>query len=247
MSQFIHQFAFYIHVAAGSLALIVFWLPMFAKKGSPKHVKFGRYFTRGMYTVAVSGFIMTGLVLIDPIGVRAPGQPLSLEEAINLANSNRISAGFLMMLSFLVFNSVRQGILVLEAKANRSLLKTPLHLGMYFAQGLTAILMGYLGIAREILLFQIFSVLCLIDMASSFHYIFKKVLKPREWIITHLGSIIAAGIGAYTAFFAFGGRRILSQLPFVSNPLVFWILPGIIGTVAIIGLSRKYSRQYRVV
>ena len=40
MSQLIHQIAFYFHIAAGSLALFVFWLPMFSKKGDKTQLTF---------------------------------------------------------------------------------------------------------------------------------------------------------------------------------------------------------------
>ena len=226
MSQFIHQLAFYVHVMAGSLAMVVFWLPMLAKKGSANHVKYGRYFVNGMYAVSVSGLVMTSLVLIDPIGVREPARNLSIEAATNLAYQNRLFAGFLMMLSILVFNSVRHSILVLRAKAERELLRTPLHIGLFVLLGLIGLIMGYVGTMQGIVLFQIFAGLCIANSIGTVRYIFKSEVKKREWIIAHLGSILGAGIGAYTAFFVFGGSRLFSQLVSGNGQVFLWVFPG---------------------
>ena len=246
MSQFIHQFAFYLHIIAGSLAMIVFWLPMLAKKGSANHVKYGHYFVNGMYAVSISGFIMTVLVLIDPIGVRAPDRNLSIEAATNLAYQSRLFAGFLLMLSILVFNSVRHSVLVLRAKADRELLRTPLHIGLFLVLGLVGLIMGYIGTVQGVVLFQIFAGLCIVNAIGTIRYIFKAEVKKREWIIAHLGSILGAGIGAYTAFFVFGGSRLFSHFVSSNGQVFLWVFPGIVGTIGSIYLTKKYRRQYRV-
>ncbi|MCW8880596.1 MAG: hypothetical protein OQJ89_08150 [Kangiellaceae bacterium] len=246
MFQLIHQLAFYVHVMAGSLAMVVFWLPMLAKKGSAKHVKYGRYFVNGMYAVSVSGLIMTILVLIDPVGIREPARNLSFEAATNLAHQNRLFAGFLLMLSILVFNSVRHSIMVLRVKSERILLRTPLHVGLFVLLGLVGLIMGYVGTIQGVVLFQIFAGLCIVNSIATIHYIFKAEVKKREWIIAHLGSILGAGIGAYTAFFVFGGSRLFSQLVSGSGQVLLWVLPGVVGTIASIYLAKKYRRQYRV-
>ena len=246
MSHFIHQLAFYVHILAGAIALIVFWLPLIAKKGSPEHVKYGHYFVNGMYTVSVSGFIMTILVLIDPIGVREPTRDLSLESAKNLAFQSRLFAGFLLMLSFLVFNSVRHSILVLQAKAERKLLRKPSHVGMILLQAILGLIMGYLGIVQGFVLYQVFAVLCVANAIGTLHYIFKEAIKKREWIIAHLSSILGAGIAAYTAFFVFGGSRLLSVIFYGNGQVLLWVMPGVIGGIASAYYSKKYKRQYRV-
>ncbi len=48
-----------------------------------------------------------------------------------------------------------------------------------------------------------------------------------------------SGIGAYTAFFAFGGRALFEGSP--SLQLVSWVLPALIGVPFSIWLSCKYK------
>ena len=93
MSHLIHQFALYIHITIGAIALIIFWLPMFASKGSKNHRLYGKLFVNGMYAVSVSGIIMSLLVLADPVAVRLPEASLALQQQDFIAK-NRIFAGF---------------------------------------------------------------------------------------------------------------------------------------------------------
>jgi len=138
MQSFLYHIALYTHIVIGAIALIIFWLPLAFKKGSSQHKKSGRWFVNAMYTVAISGFVMTSLVLTDPIGVRFGDQLPPADKIESIIRQQRVFAGFLLMLSWLVFTNVRQSILVLKAKADRRLLKTPIHL-------LTVFLLGCLG------------------------------------------------------------------------------------------------------
>ena len=51
--------------------------------------------------------------------------------------------------------------------------------------------------------------------------------------------MIGSGIGAYTAFLAFGGRVMFSDMG--QYQILFWVAPGIIGGTAISLLVRKYK------
>jgi hypothetical protein len=190
---------------------------------------------------------MSVLVLLDPVAVRLPSQTLSSEQLEHFITNNRNASAFLLMLSVLVFNNVRQSVWVLKAKADRSILRSTSHLFMIACLGLLGLTIGVIGFSHSNTLFMIFSGICIINSIGMTYYIFKPKLKPREWIIAHLGNIFGAGIGAYTAFFAFGGRRFLSEI-FVGNlQIIPWVLPAIIGLVATQIYTKKYKNLYKVV
>jgi hypothetical protein len=65
--------------------------------------------------------------------------------------------------------------------------------------------------------------------------------RKANLIKAHLGAVIGSGIGAYTAFFAFGGARFLGEVLTGQWQIVPWVLPTLIGFAAI----RLWSRQYR--
>lgn len=246
MIYLLYKLAFYSHLAIGAYALIAFWLPLYGKKGTERHKRLGRYFVNAMYLVSISGLLMSLIVLVDPIGIRAPERILSTEQAQSLITSNRLQSVFLLMLSILVFCNVRQATLVLAAKANRQRLKTFSHVGTLAFLGITAVLVGILGFTTNNILLLIFAGIGIGNSFGSLRYIFKRNLKQREWILEHLGNILGCGIATYTAFFAFGGRRFLSDVLSGNWQLLPWTLPAIIGISATIWLSKKYTKQFHI-
>ena len=246
MFHLIHQATFYLHIVVGSLSLIVFWLPFITKKGNRNHKRLGKVFTNVMYTVAASGVVMSSLVLFDPVAVRFPEGELNKEKLESIVFNSRVSAGFLFMLSILVIVFLRQSLLVLKAKHNRELLKTPLHLATLGFVGILGIAVGFVGIVFKIILLDVFAILSIVTCLRCLHYIYKPAIKEREWIIAHLGNICGAGISAYTAFFSFGGRRIFEDILMGNMQILPWVLPGVLGGFAISHMDKKFSKQFKI-
>ena len=241
-----YSFLLYLHILVGSVSLITFWLPVIAKKGSAFHIKAGKWFEYGMLTVAGTGIIITLMVLIDPLAVKDPQMALSSYQVAVVSDRSRLFAWFLLMLSLLVLNTTRHSILVLKCKNDRQPLRKLPHLLPIIMMALISPYVAYLGITSQFVLLQIFAALCLVNSYRLLSYIFKKELKAREWLIEHLTNIIGAGIGAYTAFFAFGGRRLLEGFIAEQWQIMFWVLPGVIGGICVNRLAKKYRLQYRV-
>ena len=241
MYELIHKTALFIHIAIGSMALFIFWLPIIEKKGSPKHKRAGNWFVWGMTAVAISGIIMSSLVFIDPLAIRDPSGTLTTQESLRVVASGRAASPFLFMLSFFVLCATRHSVLVLKAKMEKSRLKTPSHLASIVTLILSGIYVGSMGLEKGNMLFNVFSVLTVLSGMSMLHYIFKAKTKPSEWIIEHIGSILGAGIAAYTAFFVFGGQTVLNDFVPSDMQILFWIMPGVIGGA----LTRMYTVKYR--
>ncbi|NVJ49325.1 MAG: hypothetical protein HWE11_02995 [Gammaproteobacteria bacterium] len=242
----LHSIALYAHIIIGSLALLVFWLPVFSRKGGRLHVKAGQVFVYGMWAVAISGVLMSSIVWWDPLAIRFPNTTLDPARAAKIVTQQTLAAEFLFMLSLLVMNSVQHGMLVLKAKTERRQLRHWSVLSVKIALLITALLVGIKGIMQQQILLQIFAPISLLSAITGLHYTYKTNVRPREWILEHFSGLIGCGIGAYTAFFAFGGRAYLQDLlPGVWQVLP-WVLPGIIGTLATLWLKPKYRRQYRV-
>lgn len=243
----VHQTALYLHIALGSCALIIFWIPVFTGKGNLDHRRFGRYFAFTMYAVAFSGLTMTSLDMLFPLAMHAGQANLTGAEAASFSQDVRSLSLFLFSLSLLVLASTRQGWLVILHKADRDKLRTPLQ--NLLCAGLVGIgtLLLVTGIRQGSVLFMIFGVLQIISGAQSLHYNYKAQLKPKEWWVEHLRGLIGSGIGAYTAFLVFGGRRFFEGLfgdSFTDVGIILWIAPGVIGGIAIGYLSRRYERRF---
>lgn len=243
----VHQSSFYLHIAVGSCALLLFWVPVFTKKGNLDHKRFGRYFCWAMYTVATSGLIMSSMDLIMPLTTHAPGATMSEERAISFAAEVRNLAVFLFSLSILVLSSTRQGWLSILHRDDRAPLRTPIHNALLLSLVAVGATLGIYGLNSGSVLFMIFGVLQIVTGVSSLRYNYKEELSPKEWWIEHLRGLIGSGIGAYTAFFVFGGRRIFEALfqdAAADISIVLWVAPGVVGSIFIAYLSRHYRNKF---
>lgn len=229
----LHSFLVTAHIAVGAIALVLFWVPVAARKGSPLHVRAGRIYVNCMYFVAASAFVASVMVLVDPLAVRRPDEVFSAEEASALADRFRMFSLFLLMLSVLVFSSLQHGIAALRARRDASALRGLRHQVILVALGLLAIAVAAIGIANRELLLIIFGALGLSAAIGSFRDTRRERPGRKELVVAHLRGLIGSGIGAYTAFFAFGGSRYLAELLPGQWQVLPWIAPAIIGTLAI--------------
>ncbi len=231
------------HILFGAASLVLFWIPVIAKKGSPTHVRAGRYYSIAMYVVSVSAFVASVLVLADPIGIRRPGLEIDGEEAAELADGFRVGSLFLLMLSVLVFSSIRHGLAALRERRQPGILRTPWHRGMIVTLGVMGLAVGAIGISRGLVLLMIFGGISIAASIGMFRESLPERLSTSERTIAHLGGMIGSGIGAYTAFFAFGGARLLSDLLPGQWQTLSWVIAPVIGTIAISRLTRRYRRS----
>ena len=243
----LHQSALYLHIAVGSCALILFWVPVFTRKGNLDHKRFGKYFAIAMYIVSFSGFTMASLDLLFPIAMHAAELDLSAQAVIDARVQVRSSAIFLLSLSILVLTNTRHGWLVILNKEDRSILRRPTHVALcssLVAVGLTLFITG-LNVGS--MLFIIFGMLQMVAGLNNLRYIFRSEIRPKEWWIQHLNGLIGSGIGAYTAFAVLGGRSLFEGIfgdSFSDMAIILWVAPGLIGGIAIAILSRHYQKKF---
>ncbi|MDC0603134.1 hypothetical protein OAP14_08920 [Aliiglaciecola sp.] len=234
----IHSILFACHIILGSLALLLFWVPIVAGKGGLNHIKFGRYYAHTMYAVALSGALMAVLVLYDPLAIKGHLIGENTDQRA-FVNTIRIFWGFLLYLSLLTYVSVKQGVAVLKHKNSTAPLRTISHLGPIILLALGGVIILTLGTTHGRVLHIVFGILGIMIGTGMLRYCFAQQLKPKQWLIEHLGGMIGSGIGAYTAFIAFGGRKLFADLG--SMQIIFWVAPGVIGSIAIYLLSKKYQ------
>jgi amino acid permease len=180
----IHQWAIYLHVLGGIAALLLFWIPVFARKGSPIHKRIGRYFALLMYMIGISGLLMSSMDLLLP-AILHPDQH---------ADSVRDTAIFLFSLSLLVLASTHHGWLSVNHKDNRLPLRQPLQLILVSCLLLSGIGLLALGLTRGNTIFVACGGLEVALSVGLLRYTFKKHTRPRKWWTEHLGGLFASGI-----------------------------------------------------
>lgn len=236
----LHKVFLVIHILAGMLGMALFFAPMLAKKGSPLHKKSGRWFSINMHVLALSGMVMALLVLADPLGMKGHEKPASQSTEEYVAQISMFW-DFLLLLCLLALFNVRQGNAVLQAGLERRGLKTPLHLSLFVTTQAWAGWTLWQSLQQHFVLGQVFAIVTLVTGLGAARYLFKAQVTAAERMQQHIGNMLGCGIAIYTAFFALGGRRLLDLS--ATAQLASWILPSVIGVVAITWYNRQWQQK----
>lgn len=236
----------YLHIALGSVALLLYWLPIIVRKGSKLHINAGNVFYYIMLLVSGSGVILSLLGLSDPAAIYAPGKQLTAEQLQRMLVWRVPLSQFLLLLSLLTWVTVRHAIGVLRTKHNRALLKHWHYQGPVLLLSPTALYVACQGFNVGMPLLIIFAGVSLITASTISWYVYKAEVSPRAWIIEHFSAMVGSGIAVYTAFFAAGGRRILAQWLPDDWQLISWLAAPVIGVTLLISLKGYYKRKYKV-
>ena len=223
----IFKIILYTHIAAGSISLILFWIPVLVKKGSKVHNKIGMVYVYFMWIVVISAGILC---------------------CLNLFRGRPISAAFLGFLTLLTGHPLWYAIVVLKYKKEvpkriytiRKVMNWTL-----FVAGFGLITWSMiLKLNGPSVLLLIFGIL---GVVSAFPLIRQKEASRMNsnWLAEHLEGMVGTGIAAYTAFLAFGGGNFFADI--FSGPLIAipWSLPTIIGVIVITRMKKKMGLQLK--
>lgn len=237
----VHQFLLSVHIGVGAVALIAFWLPVATRKGSRLHRQSGKLYRGVMTAVTVSAILLSGMGLVDPLGARvAPGIAITAEQAADITLRSQVFGAFLLMLGLLVLSGLQHGVLALRTRDDSAALRSRTHLLLLLTLGLLAAVVLMIGISMRQVLLIVFAVLALSGSVSMLREAAVPVMNRNQRLRAHFGGLIGTGIGAYTAFFAFGGSRLLGEILPGQWQVVPWVIPAIVGTLALRRLERHY-------
>ncbi len=233
-----------LHIMAGSVGLLTFWIPVVGRKGTRTHVQFGRVFG---YTMLITGFasIATSFTtLYDPVGTHPDvlrwGDP-------RFANPDMVSGVFgwmMLCLAVLTVNLAWHGLLCIRNRKNHLENRGWHNLFLQGALLATSVVCMWRSIELEYLMMTCVGVLGIVTVATNLWFLYKPNLRPEDRLKEHVKSLIGAGISVYTAFLAFGALRIL---PKAAISLQLWAFPLIFGIIAIIYFQLAISKRFEKV
>lgn len=241
----IYQALLFAHIAIGFASLVLFWIPVWAKKGSAFHCRSGWWYANAMYAVGFSALMLALMLMIDPIGFKFANHSFSDTERPKVIASSYDSGLFLLAISVLVLVGVHHGLQTIQAKGNHALMRGLDNIGSNVVLLLVGVGLGIsaTGNSPMSVLFYIFAALCSFTAVSNLRFCLKPSVTRPEQIIAHLTGIIGAGIGSHTAFFVFGANRVLADYLNGYAAIVPWVLPAIIGNVIIWRQAARYRRK----
>ena len=212
-----------LHIPAGFISLVLFWIPVITKKGGKTHRKVGIWYYRTMWVVVVTAALLS---------------------ILNILLGNYITASFLGYLTILSGYPLWYSYEILNQKkgwTDRYFYIRKVFTWLLFIASLgmlsAAIYFKFQGPGILMAFFGLLGASAIKDALMT-----KETAMDKEgWLKMHIAGTIISGIAAYTAFFAFGGRTLFADLlPGVLQVLP-WILPTILGIVFIRFQNRKYT------
>jgi hypothetical protein len=232
------------HVAAGSLALILFWIPAIAPKGGRTHIRAGWFYVACMSVVVVTALTMSGLAFTIPLSIRRIARPLSPAELSHFLQGQRISATFLAYLAGLTLAAGWQGIWAVETKREPKAMRTPFSLALNVVVFLAGLTVFVLGVKYRSGPLVALSPIGPFIAAGNLRYLLRGPQSRMHWWYEHLSSMIATAIAGYTAFLVFGAARLLPSVTRTQFYTIFWVLPALIGVPVIFRTVAYYQRKF---
>lgn len=217
-----------IHIFAGFSSLVLFWIPIFLKKGSDWHIKIGKIYMVLMWIVVISAAI------------------LSIK---NIIIGSYIMASFLGFLALITANPLWYGIAILKNKNGLSLNYRKKHMTfniLITIAGLALLLFGiYLKGQNAGLLMIIFGILGL-STGKEVVSMYRNPKEKSNWIVEHIDGMLTSGIAAYTAFAVFGAGSFMENVFQGYWSILPWIMPTILGTIGLRYYKNKYIKKKKV-
>lgn len=217
------QFAVFVHLAAGTVALATFWAAALARKGSPLHVAIGRTYLAAMC-----------LVLVTSAGLAAA-----------FITGGRPAIG--TFLAYLVVITATACWLAWRAIRTK---RTP---ERYFGRGLRRIgwlnlgaglLTFGIGVQLGIGLLMLFSWIGILGGAVMVRQAGQSPAgNPRWWLREHYLNVLGMGVATHVAFLSLGLNRLLAPFGIEPPQMIGWTLPLVVALLAGAWLDRRYGAR----
>ena len=218
------RFLFGVHIVAGAVALLVFWIPLVTKKGGRTHRAFGWVYVAAAATVAVTGIGSAVRLVVEASG----------------PHRGRAWAGlFLVYVGLFAAESALLGVRALCPKARLTRLGRLVDLTPPLLLVAGGVFLAALGIAEGRLLVVLFATL---GVAQGLAHIraWRTPSPSREGqLLAHLGAMGTSCITTVTAFVVVNAPR-LGMRRF--DPIV-WFVPIVLLGLGLTILRRHHAKR----
>ncbi|MEE4152874.1 MAG: hypothetical protein V2I27_01825 [Erythrobacter sp.] len=223
-----------LHVIAGTLGLVAFWVPIATKKGAAMHRKGGRWALRGFIAAGALAIAMAVYSLIDTS--RHP-------EITDRALYEGLFGWMMLYLGALTIGFADYGLAVVRHRARREALRGARYQSVMLAVVIAGAWCGIYGGRVGDPLMVLVAVVGIVSVALQQVFVWRAAASSRQaYVGEHFRALIGMGISAYTAFLSVGLIRIVPEEVF--NPLI-WAGPSIVGVSLIIWFTHQAKRKSR--
>jgi uncharacterized membrane protein len=212
-----------LHIAAGAVALLVFWVPLVTKKGGRTHRRVGWVYVAAAATLAVTGFVLCIPLVSD-------------------GSARRWRAGiFLAYVSVLAGASAQLGVRALLTKARRtgaSRSAIDLVPPLLLIAGGVALAASSLG--HSPVLYVLFAGLGVVLGVAHLRFWLTPPVHGREWFLAHMSGMGTSCITTVTAFVVVNAQRLGMR----TFDLRLWAGPIAVLAVGLTIWRRHYAKRF---
>lgn len=231
MTTSLYDALYWLHVPVAMTAIPAFWVSLLAAKGGRVHVRVGRLFGWGMRWVALTGFTMGLLVLLDPWVRGGPTMgPASVMDP--WIEKRQAFATLILYLGVITFFPVHHGVRVIQTRRDPARLATPAYRALAWLPLLASL--GAVGVGlqsssagRYVLLAM--APLGIVESVLAQRYVANPLRLRNGWRPEHMTFMLIAGIAAHTAFAVFFLDGLLELALPGGLQVLPWIAPTLVG------------------
>ncbi|MEM9086888.1 MAG: SemiSWEET family transporter [Pseudomonadota bacterium] len=226
-----------LHVIAGTIGLVAFWIPIATKKGAKNHRKGGNWALGGFIGAGFLAVVMAIYSLIDTS--RHP----EIEDRVLYEG---LFGWMMLYLGVLTMGFADYGLAVIRHRTDRRALRRMRYQLVMAAVVVSGVWCGVFGYRVGDPLMVLVAVIGVISMLMQQVFIWREYMpglgapEPRAYVGEHFRALIGMGISAYTAFLSVGLIRLVPEEVF--NPMI-WAGPSVIGVSLIIWFTHQGNRQ----
>ena len=256
----VHAWHRYLHILAGVVGLICFWVAVTTKKGGRVHVRAGWIFAALAFFFGLGGFFVSFVAVTRPdVYLGQSGSFMSTEERDRSFRVIRYFFGILGFLSATVVASNLTGVAVIRSRKQSKLWRRGIGLSVVirFLATLFVIVAAISELAdsdgwslESLVPYSphlALGLMSLLQAHDDWSYLTREYSK-MEWWYRHMQNMLGLGIAFHTAFLVFGFSRLMER--FGIRPFdgwwqaIPWIAPSALGLPAIHFWVRRYKAKF---
>jgi uncharacterized membrane protein len=219
------RWLFLAHALCGAVALLIFLIPLFSKKGGKLHVWTGWIYISAMTFVSLSTFVLSPWrIFFDP-----ERSPASIAFSI-----------FLFYIAIFTLTAIWFGLSVLKEKKRIVKSRRLLHIGPPLFMLVFGFAVQGIGLKYNNTLLMAFPFIGHVVARSQLKYWLQKPEGKMHWWYAHMRGMFTSCIATITAFLVTALPRLIPQ-PW-THSAVLWMTPGLVLGVVL----ARWISNYRI-
>jgi hypothetical protein len=214
-----------VHVAAGAIALFVFWVPLVTVKGGVSHRRAGWVFVTAMAVAALTAWVICGIWFVESTRVQ-----------------RRANAAFLAFVGLLALNTSWHGLRALRFKGRKARHRQLLDIGMPLLLVLAGLAIVVYGIEVNNPLLMGFAPVGIIIGTLNLAYWLRPPRERMHWWYEHMAGMIGTCIATITAFLVVNSVVLGFRSPY--QLLAVFLAPTLVGVPGLLFWQRYYRKRF---